>query len=301
MAHHAKGTVLKRGDGGSPEAFTTLAEMRRIGGPNQTKDSVETTNHDSANFRKEYLPSWADAGTVDFEGNYLPGGATHQAWEGDLEDTTNTNYEVIYSDSGSRKASFAAHMTAWSPDSPHDDKATVSGSLKLTGASPTRKDSHMPLDRDEILELFKSAPEVRLVKLPGGEEVYVRGGTGLERDKFERAVCDKESNVPFRGLLAAMSICDAQGRAEFTEADAERLAAAPAAFLEPITEAAFELWGMNKRDREDYEKTPEARLMGTFPPRPRRAPQMAKHCRRTRRNRRARAEPLAKLPEDRRL
>jgi len=43
----AFGTLLKIGDGGGPESFTTIAEVRTLGGPELSRDTVDVTSHDS--------------------------------------------------------------------------------------------------------------------------------------------------------------------------------------------------------------------------------------------------------------
>ena len=42
------GTLLKRGDGGAPEVFTTVPEVGSISGPSMETDEAEVTSHSSA-------------------------------------------------------------------------------------------------------------------------------------------------------------------------------------------------------------------------------------------------------------
>ena len=51
----AYGTLLKLGDGGTPENFTTIAEVRDIGGPELGADVVDVTSHDSPGAWEEVI------------------------------------------------------------------------------------------------------------------------------------------------------------------------------------------------------------------------------------------------------
>ena len=76
MAISAFGTLLKVGDGGGTEVFTTIAEVKEISGPSISVDTVELTTHSSSGAWKEYLPTLIDAGEVTFDVNFIPTNAT---------------------------------------------------------------------------------------------------------------------------------------------------------------------------------------------------------------------------------
>ena len=50
---------------------TTVAEIKRIGGPGSEAEMIDVTSLDSADNTKEFLPGLVDAGEVSLEGNYL--------------------------------------------------------------------------------------------------------------------------------------------------------------------------------------------------------------------------------------
>jgi hypothetical protein len=87
----------------------------------------------------------------------------------------------------------------------------------------------------------------------GGGTVGVRAMNAMERDRFETALlANKRTN--FRGLLAAFTLCDEEGKRICTEQDAEFLAGQSAAVLEPIIEAAIRLNKLSPDDVRDMEK-----------------------------------------------
>lgn len=58
------GTLLKMGDGASPEVFTTIALMNNIDGPGLKADTYESTNHDTAGGWKTFITGLKEAGEV---------------------------------------------------------------------------------------------------------------------------------------------------------------------------------------------------------------------------------------------
>lgn len=85
-AIHAQGTLLQRGDGASPEVFTTVAEVGSISGPSLTADLIDVTNHSSPSRFREYIQGLKDGGELTFDLNYQPTEATHNNATGVLGD-----------------------------------------------------------------------------------------------------------------------------------------------------------------------------------------------------------------------
>jgi len=73
------GTLLKIGDGGGSEVFTTIAEVLDIIGFEQTLDREEVTNHSSAG-RKEWVATLLDGGEVSFECSFYQATTQAQLW-----------------------------------------------------------------------------------------------------------------------------------------------------------------------------------------------------------------------------
>lgn len=77
MITTAKGTLLKIGDGASPEVFTTIGQVRSIDGPNATTEIVDTTTHSLAGYWRSKLAVLIDPGNLTFDINWDVADATH--------------------------------------------------------------------------------------------------------------------------------------------------------------------------------------------------------------------------------
>ena len=63
------GTLMKIGDGGGSEVFTTIAEVRDISGPSFAVSTEDVTNHDSSRWR-EHIATIKEGGEITFDINY---------------------------------------------------------------------------------------------------------------------------------------------------------------------------------------------------------------------------------------
>ncbi len=132
----AFGTQLQIGDGGSPEAFTTIAEVVSFSGPGLALDTEDVTNHQSPGGWEESIGTILRSGEITLEINYVPTSPTHDAATGLLAKMAARsvdNYKMIFPDTGSTTWSFAALVTGFEPDAPHDGKLAASVTLKPTG------------------------------------------------------------------------------------------------------------------------------------------------------------------------
>ena len=109
------------------------------------------------------------------------------------------------------------------------------------------------LKRDDILQASDITKE--LVSVPEwGGDVYVKGMTGAERDKFESSIVaqhGKEQSVNManiRAKLASLTICDENGKRLFTEMDVQALSQKSAAALQRVFEVAQRLSGIGDDD-----------------------------------------------------
>lgn len=135
QAISAYGTLLKRGDGGGPETFSTVLEVRSISGPSMETDEAEVTTHGSAaagNFR-EFILTLIDAGTVEFETNYVPSDAGHIGIRNDFLNRTKRNWQLVLP-GAIQTISFTAYVKAMPFEFPVDDALMQKVTLRLTGA-----------------------------------------------------------------------------------------------------------------------------------------------------------------------
>lgn len=129
------GTLLKIGDGGAPEQFTTIAEVTNISGPSLSMDTVDVTSHDSPNYHEEVIAGIKRAGEVTFSINFVPTHATHNPSTGLLRDWVNRtrrNFKLVFPDAGATTWEFAAFVTGFQPTAPAgSERLTADVTLKI--------------------------------------------------------------------------------------------------------------------------------------------------------------------------
>lgn len=126
------GTLLKIGDGGGSEVFTTIAEVLDISGFSQTLDREEVTNHSSAG-RKEYVATLLDLGEVSFDCNFYQATTQAQLWT-DQSARTLRNFQIVFPySSGNKTATFAAHVVDIGHEAPVAGVLTRSVTLAPQG------------------------------------------------------------------------------------------------------------------------------------------------------------------------
>lgn len=130
----AFGTVLQRGDGGGPEAFTSIIEVQRISGPSINRGTIETTHHESPDNFREFLPNLPDGGEITIEGNWCPASATQTTpLVTDFNNQSTRNYKLVFNDAGDAQFAFVGFPTAVTFDSPFDGKMGITATFKVTG------------------------------------------------------------------------------------------------------------------------------------------------------------------------
>jgi predicted secreted protein len=101
MGSNAKfgyGTLVKMGDGATPEVFTAIAELKGdISFSGMESDEIEITTHNNAvNGRaKEKIPGLIDPGSLDIEINYIATDATHVAVRNAWQTQTKKNFQIL--------------------------------------------------------------------------------------------------------------------------------------------------------------------------------------------------------------
>ena len=112
------------------------------------------------------------------------------------------------------------------------------------------------LTRDAILEIQDI--DIERVDVPEwGGFVFVKGMSGTERDTFEASIVENRGNSPkvnmanIRAKLAAVSICDEDGKKLFTQKDVAALGKKSANALSRVFDAAQRLSGITESDIEE--------------------------------------------------
>lgn len=133
IAKIANGTLLKVGDGASPEVFTTVPEVTRLSGPSIRFDLLDVTSHDTVGFFREYIPGLADGDKIAATVNWRPSNTIHKNIRIDAYARTNRNFKVVFPDTSDNTVACSTYVESQMPKA---DIGTVLGmdiSLKITG------------------------------------------------------------------------------------------------------------------------------------------------------------------------
>ncbi len=125
------GTIINRGDGGSPETFTPIANCTGITPPGMSRDTIDVTTHGSPDAWKEYLGTLKDGGEVSVDVNYDP--AQHDQFTADFDDPAPRTYQIVFPDPASTTWEFEAILTGFAPDAPYDDKLSANLTWQVSG------------------------------------------------------------------------------------------------------------------------------------------------------------------------
>lgn len=132
----AKGTLVQIGDGGSPELFATIGQVRSITGPSTTATIVDVTTHSTAGNWMEKLAVLLDPGNVEFPINFDSTDVTHAfatgLWD-DFVDLQQHNYQVDLAGAAGL-LSFAAYVSSHAFDIPVDNVLSARIALAIDGA-----------------------------------------------------------------------------------------------------------------------------------------------------------------------
>ena len=119
------GTILKYGAG------TVIGELTNIGGPNQSADAIEVTNHQSPDGFREFIGGLKDGGEVTFEGNFLGGDAGQVAIGASFISGAVESFVIVFPNGYTW--TFSGIVTAREVSPPMDDKLPFSGTIKISG------------------------------------------------------------------------------------------------------------------------------------------------------------------------
>lgn len=135
MATSAKsshGTLFQVGDGATPtEAFTTVAEVLDISGPEQVLNTEDATNHDSGGWR-EPIPTIKEAGEISFELNYYKA-ASQTSMRTDLLNRTKRNFRVVFPLTPTETLNFSGYVTKFGYTAPVEGILRTPVTIQVTG------------------------------------------------------------------------------------------------------------------------------------------------------------------------
>lgn len=127
------GTLLKMGNGATPETFSTIAEVEDIDGPDMSLNTEDVTHHGSTGGWEEHVGTTLSGGDVGFAINYVPTAPTQAALVTAMTNREETNFQVVYPNAGADGFGFAALVTSFKPKAPVKGKLAADVKLKITG------------------------------------------------------------------------------------------------------------------------------------------------------------------------
>jgi len=133
-AQAAYGTLLKMGDGGSPENFSTVAEITDLSLPKFSLSTDDATNHDGTGW-DESVATILSGGEPSFKADWITSSASQNETTGVLAamlNRTKKNWKIVLPNAA-KTFSFAAYVTKFEPSANVKNKLDVSFSLKITG------------------------------------------------------------------------------------------------------------------------------------------------------------------------
>lgn len=89
-----KGSTLQLGSGASPQVYTTIAEVLRVGPIGSQNPEVDVTNLDST--AKEYIAGLADGAEVEFEFNWVAGNTQQQSLRSSTASGSTINLRMVW-------------------------------------------------------------------------------------------------------------------------------------------------------------------------------------------------------------
>src|SRR5262245_38740613 len=134
MATAAKtgfGSLWQKGDGASPEVFTTIAEITRIRFTGAEHPTIEVTNNDSPNQSSEFIKrGFTNYGKVEIEGNWISDTTQKALYGTALTGITTTNYKLTWN-GVTAWGPAAAFLEKFSVEGPHDNTMTFAATYQI--------------------------------------------------------------------------------------------------------------------------------------------------------------------------
>lgn len=127
----SQGMTIARGDGASPESFTTIPEVRTISGPDGSANQIDTTDLSSS--AKEFRMGLRDEGSVTLGMMFIPANAVHAGLRTDRASGTERKFRITFTDSPATVWEFSAYVQGLSISNEVDSTTDATVTLLITG------------------------------------------------------------------------------------------------------------------------------------------------------------------------
>lgn len=132
-AIQSQGTIVRYSATGSPPSWTTIPEVRTIGGPDGSANLIDVTDLSSTG--KEYLVGLKDEGAVQLGLFYIPTNAVHGALRDAWSNRTQLQFQIQFADTGTTILEFTGYVQNFALTLGVDEPVTANVTLKITGSS----------------------------------------------------------------------------------------------------------------------------------------------------------------------
>lgn len=130
----AHGVELYRSDMEVSATFSKIGNVLSISGPNRTRDTYDTTDHDSEDGFREFIGGLRDAGELTFSIHYNPNTASHAQLDQDFLDVDPRDYRLVTPPAVDQyQWDFSGIITQLGDEFPFDGKMERSVTIKITG------------------------------------------------------------------------------------------------------------------------------------------------------------------------
>jgi len=128
----SQGMTIAVGDGGGPEVFTVITEVKSIDGPGGQANEIDVTDLSSTS--KEFKLGLQDEGDITLDISYLPTNTIHAQLRSDRSAGTQRNYQITFTDTAPTTWTFAALVKGFSINNAVDATTGASVTLRVTGS-----------------------------------------------------------------------------------------------------------------------------------------------------------------------
>lgn len=133
QALEAQGTVLKIGNGASPEVFSAISEIKTFTGPGGSAAVIDVTDLSSA--AKEKRMGLADEGQLSFTIHYIPNDTQHALLRTKRATRVETNFKLVFTDASPATTwSFSGFVTNFAVSGAVDGVIEANVTIEITGA-----------------------------------------------------------------------------------------------------------------------------------------------------------------------
>lgn len=124
------GVLVQRGNGASPEVFTTIPEVTTIPPVGETSEQVEVTHLNST--AKEYIAGLPDGSTLALAMNFVEDNVTQEALLTDYANKTQRHFRIVFV--GGTNFRFTGVVLGWEVAGGPNTAIIMTVTIKISGS-----------------------------------------------------------------------------------------------------------------------------------------------------------------------